>query len=380
MSGMFSTFNIAVRGMSAQQTALDVTTHNIANANTVGYSRQRANLEATTPFGATSMNNAAGPGQLGTGVQVSSITRIRDDYLDYRVRAQNGALGSADAREEVLSEVEGVINGLSDTGISSSLDNVYNAWQTLSKSPEVASTRTVVSQQSKVLTDQLNSTYNQLVKLKGNAQDVIKQDVVDINSMLDQVNQLNQQVINVKISGAQPNDLMDKRDLLLDQLSVKFGITIDKKTLSGEDLKPTDSGGMDNAYLVKSNPNDEVNRFSYVSSIVPTTGVTGSYDVTYYKGGDTTSDANKVTMTMALSKDQYTSLDQGRVLWADKEGYAINKSGSRLKGTEFIGSDSTVGTEIPAVDGGNVAAATSTAEYKLFESKTGELRDRKSVV
>lgn len=377
MSGMFSTFNIAVRGMSAQQTALDVTTHNIANANTVGYSRQRANLEATTPFGAVSMNNAAGVGQLGTGVQVSSITRIRDDYLDYRVRAQNGALGSADAREEVLSEVEGVFNGLSDTGISNSLDNVYNAWQTLSKSPEVASTRTVVTQQSKVLTDQLNSTYNQLVTLKGNAQDVIKQDVVDINSMLDQVNQLNQQVINVKISGAQPNDLMDKRDLLLDQLSVKFGITIDKKNLSGEDLKPTDFGDMDNAYLVKSDPNDEVNRFSYVSSIVPSatqpTSGDASYDITYYKGGDTTSDANKVTMTMTLSKDQYTSLDQGRVLWADKEGYAINNSGSRLAGKEFIGSDSSVGTNVLAVDGGTLDATTSASGYELFESKTGEL-------
>ena len=375
MSGLYSTLNVAVRGMNSQQTAIDVTSHNIANANTDGYSRQRALMETTTPFGMPSMNNAVGPGQLGTGVQVSSITRIRDTYLDYQVRTENGTMGLYQGREKFLTEVESIFNEVSETGVSNMLSEVFKSWSALSTSPESSNTRTVVAQKSKALTDQLNSTYNQLSKLKVNCQDVIQKDVVDINGMLDQINDLNQQVISVKIGGNEPNDLMDKRDLLVDQLSSKFGITIDKKTLGGEDLKATDNvGGADptkDLYLVKSDPTKDVSRFSYVSTIVPSKGSTqkqgetGSYDVTYYKNGDTSTDANKVTMTISLTATDYTSLDQGRVILADKEGYAIDKTGIRLAG---IDSNSNPIPKSGSTE--NIAATWSNIEH--FEPKTGE--------
>ncbi|MBU3126685.1 flagellar hook-associated protein FlgK [Clostridium tagluense] len=335
MSGLFGTFNVATRGMSAQQKALDVVSHNIANANTEGYSRQRATMETTRPFGMPSMNNEMGPGQLGTGVQISAITRIRDNFLDYQVRTENGTSGLYQGREKFLTGIEGIMHEPSDTGVSTLLTKVFNSWQELSLHPESSNSRTVVAQQSKALTDELNNTYNQLTKLKGNSQDVIKQNVVDVNSMLNQLNVLNQQVISVKVGGNEPNDLMDRRDLLVDQLSVKFGITIDKKSLGGEDLKPDDVVGSYNAYLVKSLNKDEVSRFSYVSSIKPTgaikPGETGDYEVTYYKNGDMSNEKNKATLNMSLTPQQYKELDQGRVLWADKEGNAIDKAGVKLE-------------------------------------------------
>ncbi|MCB2308804.1 flagellar hook-associated protein FlgK [Clostridium estertheticum] len=382
MSGLFSTMNVAVRGMTAQQMAIDVTSHNIANANTDGYSRQRTLMETTTPFGMPSMNNAVGPGQLGTGVQVSSITRIRDTYLDYQVRAENGTMGLYQGREKFLTEVQSIFNEVSETGVSNMLSEVFKSWSALSTSPESSNTRTVVAQKSKALTDQLNSTYNQLSKLKINCQDVIQKDVTDINGMLDQINDLNQQVISVKVGGNEPNDLMDKRDLLVDQLSSKFGITIDKKALAGEDLKATDNvGGADptkDLYFVKSDPTKDVSRFSYVSTIVPSKGSiqkpgeTGSYDVTYYKNGDTSTDANKVTMTMQLSDMEYTSLDQGRVLWADKEGYAIDASSNRING---IDSNSKA---IPQ-SGTKTNTDATWGNIKRFEPKTGEINGYQSV-
>jgi flagellar hook-associated protein 1 FlgK len=359
MSGLFSTFNVAKRGMSAQQKAIDVTAHNIANANTEGYSRQRATMETSKPFGMPTMNNAMGPGQLGTGVQISSIVRIRDNFLDYQVRTENGTKGLYEGREKFLTEIESIINEPSDTGVSTLLGKVFDSWQELSKHPESSNARTVVAQQSKALTDELNNTYNQLINLKGNSQDVIKQNVVDINNMLNQINQINQQVISVKVGGNEPNDLMDKRDLLVDQLSVKFGITIDKKSLAGENIKPTEDGGMENAYLVKTNPNDEVRRFSYINSIVPAgvqkPGEKGSYEVTYYKNGDMSTDLNKVTITMELENDQYTTLDQGRVLWADSEGNAIKADGSKIQ------------------DGAGFS------DLKLFSPEKGELKGYMSV-
>ncbi|MGH4050352.1 MAG: flagellar hook-associated protein FlgK [Clostridium sp.] len=377
MAGLFSTFNVATRGMSAQQKAIDVTSHNIANANTEGYTRQRATMETTRPF-----SDASGAGQLGTGVQVSTITRIRDSYLDYRVRAESGTMGLYEGREKFLTELEGIFNELDGTGISTTIDNVFKSWNDLSLSPQVSNTRTVVAQQSKALTDQLNSTYKQLIKLKDNSKQVIKQDVTDINNMLDQINKLNQEVISVKNGGNEPNDLMDKRDLLVDQLSTKFGITIDKKSLSGEDLKPNQDGGPVNSYLIKSDPNDEVRRFSYINSVVPKAvppatvaqkpGEAGSYEVTYYKNGDTTTDANKVTMNMTMTSKEYTQLDQGRVLWADSDGYAIDTDGNRINGTDASGTAVLQGTE-----GGNVEATMD--NINLFKPVTGELNGYMSV-
>jgi len=380
MSGLYSTLNVAVRGMTAQQGAIDVTSHNIANANTDGYSRQRALMETTTPFGMPTMNNAMGPGQLGTGVQISSISRIRDTYLDYQVRAENGTMGLNQGKENVLSEVETVLNGVSDTGVPTLLDKVFASWQALSTSPELSNTRTVVAQQSKALTDELNSTYNQLMIVKDDSKAVVRQDVVDINAMLNQIDDLNKQIKTVKIGGNEPNDLMDKRDLLEDQLSTKFGITIDKKTYGGEDIKATDGAAVD-LTLVKSVSTDDVKRFSYVSSIAKSVdqsgAVTGStnYDVTYYKNGDMSTDANKVTMSMTLTSDQYTSLDQGRVLVADKEGYAVDTAGIRMAGKEFIGGG-TNETKVQLATGTGEANGT---DYQLFKPITGELNGYMSV-
>jgi len=274
MSGLFSTLNVSVRGMSAQQTAIDVTSHNIANANTDGYSRQTATMETTTPFGMPTMNSTVSPGQLGTGVQISSITRIRDSYLDYQVRAENGTKGLYDGKEEFLSEIQTVFNEPSDTGVSTLIGKVYDSWQALSTSPELSSSRTVVVQQSKALTDQLNSNYNQLESLKTDSDGVIKQDVTDVNSILNQLNDLNQQIITVNVGGNKPNDLMDKRDLLEDQLSTKLGFTVVKTAYGGEDIKATgvtDANGGD-VYLVKSNTTDPVSRLSYTAGADTTDG------------------------------------------------------------------------------------------------------------
>ena len=95
----------------------------------------------------------------------------------------------------------------------------------------------------------------------------LKANVTDTNSMLDQINQLNKEIMSVKTAGQMPNDLMDRRDKLLDELSYKFGIKIDNAVFEGTDVKPIDAGGMKVTNLVSSSPNTDVARFSYISSI-----------------------------------------------------------------------------------------------------------------
>lgn len=376
MPGIFSTFNIAKSGLSTQQKAIDVTSHNIANANTDGYSRQRAEMQTTTPYCMPSMNGTTGVGQFGTGVEVSSIDRIRDSFLDYQVRVENGVNGQYSGRDKFLSEVENIFNEPSDTGISSLMGKFFDSWQTLSGQAETSNSRTVVIQQSLALTDELNHTSKQLQELKTNAQTVIKDTISDVNSMLSQISQVNQQIAQIKVSGNNPNDLMDRRDLLLDQLSEKLGITIDKKNLDGIDLHvaETDENNPKSPVVDAGPPKKTINlvqlvnsdktaRFSYINSIEPSgtqkLGEAGNYKVTYYKNGDTTNEANKVVLNdITLTADQYKQMDECRMLWANNDGTAIRVDESN-----------------------NVTAGSPTtfSELKLLTPNTGELNGYMSV-
>ncbi|MEA4828326.1 MAG: flagellar hook-associated protein FlgK [Clostridium sp.] len=337
MSGLFATFNVGKRGLFAQQRAIDVTSHNIANANTEGYSRQRALMETTRPFGMPSMNNQVGPGQIGTGVDVAVIQRVRDSFMDFQVRREKTTLGQYEARDKYLSEIESIFSEPSDTGISTLIGKFFDSWDKLSKKAESSNARTVVAQQSVALANELNHTYTQLVKVKENAQSAIKQTVFDVNGILDRLDKLNQQIMSVKVSGMEPNDLMDQRDLLLDELSEKFNITVDNDKFYSINLTPGDTSGLDsgvNSFLVRKDPNDAVRRFSYVTGIEETAPGSGKYSVTYFRNGDKD---KQETIIVEMTEEERQKLDQTRVLWSqkdpnndDKDGLIIDKNGAEI--------------------------------------------------
>ena len=341
MSGLFSTLNVGKRGLYAQQVALDVTSHNIANSNTKGYTRQRALMETTRPFGMPSMDNQVGPGQIGTGVEISKIQRVRDTFMDYQVRRETSTLGQYEARDKYLSEIEGIFNEPSDTGVSNLIGKFFDAWQEVAKHPEGSNSRTVLVNQASALASELNHTHSQLVKVKENAQESIKQATFDINNALDRVDKLNQQIMAVKVSGMEPNDLMDKRDLLLDELSEKFNVVVEQDKFGSINLKPKYTKTVDgnsevaNPLLVRKNPNDEVMRFSYIKSIELKTGKkgeAGTYTITYLQNGDKDKQA---TFEIKIdSEEQYKRLDQSRIIWStsnknddSKNGLAVDKNG-----------------------------------------------------
>lgn len=378
MPGLFSIFNTSKSGLFSQQTSLNVTSHNIANANTDGYSRQRADLVTSSPYTMPSMNNAACAGQLGTGVTVASIDRIRDTFLDYQYRIENGINGLYTGRDKYLSQVEGILNEPTDTGISDLMGKFFDSWQDLNTSP--SNNTTVVAQQALQLTDNLNHTYSQLTDLVKDAQEGIRTDVLDINQMLGQLTQLNQQIRDVSISGNNANDLMDKRDLLLDQLSEKFGISVDQRSYDGIDVTTTNTSILgsesgDNGLapigpdgkpvnIVQAIKPDDTNvaTFSYISTVTPDTvdeNGTGSYKVVYYKKGNTQSNANKVELTINdMTAEQANDLLKYRVLWADNNGNAYSVDGdNKIQGT----------------------SPTSFSQLALFKPPTGELKGYMSV-
>lgn len=326
MSGLFATLNTSKGGMFAQQQYINVTSHNISNSNTEGFSRQHIVLQTARP-----QTIAGGAGQIGTGVTVSSIERTRNQFLDYQIRKESSLLGNYGVRQDYLSEIEGIFNEPSDTGISELMSEFFDAWQTLSKNPEKSDARTVVAQKAKALADELNHTYKKLNDTKDNAAKEIQSNLFEVNTILDQLNSINKEIITVTIAGNNPNDLLDSRDLLLDELSTKFGIDTRNQILNGITCKPEDNDSMN---LIRNKDSQDINKLGFVNKL--TKNPDGSYDIEYYKNGDMTSDKNKVTLTgVTLSDEQYENLNNGRVLVTEEDG-SVNLTGGALNNDQIF--------------------------------------------
>jgi len=240
VTSTFLGLNTAVNGLMAAQNAMDTAGHNIDNANTPGYSRQRVDLAASPSLQQWGLSSN-GPGQLGTGVQVQDITRLRNQFFDSQYRNQNQSLGQAQVQQDTLNQVTSIINEPSNTGVSNALQNFWNAWDTLQSNPSDVSARTEVQQSGVSLTQTLNQTANQLSSLNGNVQNSLSSRLQQANSYISQIAQLTDQIQKIQPNGNNPNDLMDKRDQLVDQLSQLSSATV---TQSGNSYQVSVGGAV----------------------------------------------------------------------------------------------------------------------------------------
>ena len=321
MASIFSTFNTAKSGLTVHQSGINVTSHNIANSSTVGYSRQRAKIQTSRPI-----TLGAEAGQVGTGAQISAIERVRDSFLDYQVRVETAELGKYSTKLDYLSQVEWIFNEPSDTGISTALSDFFDAFQELSKQSTSSSTRVVVTQKTKTLCDLINNTYTKLEKLQENSVESVKNSVKEVNSILEQLTIVNNQIRIASITGDQPNDLMDSRDNLLDELSSKFGIDVDKTQFNGNDITATGIGANLNP-LVNSEPNGEVTRLSFISEIKDNGN--GSHTISYFVNGDT--EKPKTITVSGLAVTEVDTLKKTRILLTDGNGEMIDGKGNIVK-------------------------------------------------
>lgn len=228
MRSTFHLLEVAKRGIVAQQNAINTTGQNISNVNTPGYSRQRVNMEASRPIDAPAFNRSTAPGQIGMGVEVTSITRVRDTFLDAQYRNQNNLLAQSTIVRETLGNIEGIVNEPSDSGISKSLSEFWNAWQVLSKNPgntDIAS-RSAVQQKAIALAESFNHVSTQLNSLKDDLTNKINVGISQANNYIGQISSLTQEIKRVEAMGDNANDLRDKRDLLVDQLSTLGNVKV----------------------------------------------------------------------------------------------------------------------------------------------------------
>jgi len=221
---MVSTFHgleLGKRGLMVGQASIATTGHNIANANTKGYSRQTVNT-GTSPSLDIWTNN--GVNQLGSGVTMESITRVRDQFLDAKYRDQNGTLGEWSISQETLDHLEMIINEPSNTGLQSAMDQLSGAWQDLENDPNSASAKAVLKERAQEFVNTAQTIYSSMETLKSDLTQQTSEKIEEVNGYLKQIAALNQ---SIKRTGANANDLLDRRDALVEELSKMVSIKVE---------------------------------------------------------------------------------------------------------------------------------------------------------
>lgn len=213
MRTTFGSLNIANSGLFASRRALDVTSHNIANTNTEGYSRQVLMQKASMPLWGDPK------GIIGTGVDTYNILRIRNEYLDKKYWNQNKALGEWNIKQENLEAMESIFNEPSDTGIRQVIDEYFIALDELSKKSGDTTRRVAVVERAKTLTLSINRNGHEIIGAIRDTNSAVKSKVDEINSLAGQIAVLNRQIFNMELGDSQANDLRDQRTVLLDKLS-----------------------------------------------------------------------------------------------------------------------------------------------------------------
>lgn len=215
----FGSLDIAKKALTATQKSIDVTGHNIANANTEGYTRQRlqvASIEAKVGY---SRFSSAVKGVTGGGVDVVTVDQIRNPFLDRQYHNENSAYQEWSTRAENVSYIEGLFDELSDTGITKALSEFSDSVQEASKDPVSKEYRTNMLQNALKFTETLNHYATQLADKQAEQDQSVSVVAGQINDISKTIADLNTQIERYELSGQKANDLRDQRNLLLDKLS-----------------------------------------------------------------------------------------------------------------------------------------------------------------
>ena len=220
----------SLSGLLAHQRSLDVTGHNVANASTVGYSRQEAVLGAAPtmflPAGARLDGTGA---QLGSGVGVQDYRRIRDEFLDVQYRSQASILGDAEAKARSLEGVDLSFAEPGENGIAAQLSKFWNAWSKVANDPDSVAARQSLIEQAKTVAQAFSDLESRLSTLQGQAQaeyDALTAPTGQVAQIAYQLETLGASIRSAYTAGQKPNDLLDARDALLDQLSTLGNTTV----------------------------------------------------------------------------------------------------------------------------------------------------------
>ncbi len=225
----FSGIEIGKRSLMAQSQSIQTAGHNITNADTEGYSRQRVNLKSFDPLYKPDLSRAERPGQVGQGIDVVSIERVRDELLEGRIVAQTNQESYWTTREKYYVMLEDIHNEPADISIRTNMDKFWQSWQELSIYPESTAARQAVVSRGESLTDSVQQRFIALEGIGKILNGDIEGTVSQVNDYAFQIAEINKEIVRSRAMGDNPNDLLDRRDLMVEKLSGLVNITTDNR-------------------------------------------------------------------------------------------------------------------------------------------------------
>jgi flagellar hook-associated protein 1 FlgK len=216
--GVSDILQIGASSLSAQMTALTVTGENIANVNTPGYSKQTVNMKP----GMTNLVNGI---TVGSGVEVESISRVYDNFLQQQLVNANSSNGGYNTQQTALQSVQQLFNTTATGGLGTDLNSFFNAWQDLANNPSGQAERQAVLAQAQTVVSDFHQMNSSLTQVQSDANQSLQGETSDINNDLKQIASLNDQISQTEFQGGTANEMLDSRDQLLQDLAGKVAIT-----------------------------------------------------------------------------------------------------------------------------------------------------------
>ena len=224
MGSTFGSFEIGRRAIHAQQKGAQVTGQNIANANTEGYSRQLVLMKALVPPAAPGVETPP-----GYGVAISDIRRIKSEFYGDQIMKTMTSQNYWERLGETLSGIEVIFQEPEETGINTALNEFFDAWQDLSVNPESHAVRLSLREQAEALTGLVRDIYGRLDELKFDVRKELQATLTQINTLAAEIADLNKKITYLQALGQKSNELLDQRDLCLQELSKHVNIRVNEK-------------------------------------------------------------------------------------------------------------------------------------------------------
>ncbi|MDR1117313.1 MAG: flagellar hook-associated protein FlgK [Oscillospiraceae bacterium] len=219
MRSTFFGLEIARTGLIVSQKGLDVTGHNIANVDTAGYTRQRIVTTAYEPYSAITQFKPVERGLVGAGAKVVILDQIRSKFLDLQFREENTLYSYWATRTQGLNYVESLFEGSDDSSLNASVNKLFSAFNALGTEGNDKEQRKLIQQSAINLTTNFGLIYERLVGQQADQNLAVQTNVHQINTIAQSIAVLNKSIYSYELDGQPANDLRDKRNLLLDQLS-----------------------------------------------------------------------------------------------------------------------------------------------------------------
>jgi len=321
MPGLTSSMNIGLSGLQATQSALNVIGHNITNVNTPNYSRQRVDLSST---GAVAFGNL----EYGQGVTLSSITGMRNRFLDLQISQTLSRESGAQTRDTSIEAVSTAFNETGTNGLSQLVNNFFKGFQDLAANPENTALRTNLVGQAQTLVDGMKSQYSLITQQRNSANAAVGDLTTEVNTITSQIAELNKTIATEVVDGSN-NDARDQRSALVDKLSKLVGIQGFEDDQGRLQIMLESGGGVlvagNIANKLQATPDPALANYSRVDLVTPgggTTDVTG--DIKEGELGGQLDLRDNILSTYQTQMDQLAAGVVSGVNMLHRAGFALN--------------------------------------------------------